>query len=179
VAELRSGARGFWRFVPPAAIMTLAVLALLVTAVASTRGWPLATRLLPERIGILAIGLAVLQLVVDLVKGWRRAPDDDAGSGMDLPVDRSVPLAVVFRRATMSFAWFFALVGMVWLFSFKVTVPLFLFLFLRLQSRESWLVSLLLPAAVTLIVVFGLFDTLLSVPWPEGAVWRLLGLRVR
>ena len=47
---------------------------------------------------------------------------------MDLPVDRSVPVSVVAKRAANTFLWILGLFAAVWLVGFVLSVPLFVFL---------------------------------------------------
>jgi hypothetical protein len=48
-------------------------------------------------------------------------------------------------------------------------------LYLKLQGREGWVVSLALTAAVW-GVFYGLFDRLLHLPFPAGWVQQWLGI---
>ncbi len=51
------------------------------------------------------------------------------------------------------------------------TVPAFVICYMRLEGRERW--SLTLPmAAVTTLFIYGLFDRVLAIPWPQ----TLLGM---
>jgi hypothetical protein len=56
------------------------------------------------------------------------------------------------------------------LLGFSISVPLFVFLYLKLQGKESWILSVVL-AAVAWVFVYGLFDQLLHLPFPQG--WLL------
>jgi hypothetical protein len=86
---------------------------------------------------------------------------------MDLPVDRSVPLSVVAIRAVTAAFWIFGLFAVIWLFGFVVSVPLFVFLYLKLQARESLWISLMSSVSILLLLI-GVFHLVLSVPWPRG-----------
>ena len=50
---------------------------------------------------------------------------------------------------------------------FQVAIPLFLFIFLKIQEKEGWLLSLILPSVVTGIIYF-VFYYLLHVPLYKG-----------
>jgi hypothetical protein len=45
------------------------------------------------------------------------------------------------------------------------TVPIFIVAYMRLEGREPWGVTLIL-AACTTGLIYGLFDQLLTIPWP-------------
>ena len=55
------------------------------------------------------------------------------------------------------------------LFGFLLAAPPMLFVYLRFRSRESWVMSLSLSAAV-FALLYGLFDVVLSVSLWEGLV---------
>ena len=52
------------------------------------------------------------------------------------------------------------------LIGFKLSVPLFLVLYLRLISQAGWIVTLALTGLLTGLVL-GVFDAILHVPWPD------------
>jgi hypothetical protein len=60
------------------------------------------------------------------------------------------------------------------LLGFPIAVPLFVLLYLRLQGREGWIVSLAMTAAVW-GVFYGLFNRLLHLPFPAGWLVTWLG----
>ena len=74
------------------------------------------------------------------------------------------------RKELSIFAWFLGGVALVFLAGFLVAIPLFLFLFLRLHARESWLLSLVLPLCVG-AVVYGAFVFILRVPLEGGLLF--------
>ena len=49
-------------------------------------------------------------------------------------------------------------------------VPLFLFLYLKVQAREGWAMSIGLTAGV-FAAFYGLFDALLHLPFPAGVLF--------
>ena len=66
--------------------------------------------------------------------------------------------------------WLGFLISLIYLLGFLLTVPLFLFLFLKFQGKHSWFVSGVTSLAV-LVFTYGLFGILLSVPFPEGLLF--------
>ena len=74
------------------------------------------------------------------------------------------------KKELIIFAWFLGGVALVFLAGFLVAIPLFLFLFLRLHARESWLLSLVLPLCVGAIV-YGAFVFILRVPLESGLLF--------
>ena len=55
--------------------------------------------------------------------------------------------------------------------SWHMAVPVFVICYMRLEGRERW--SLTVPmAAATTLFIYGLFDRILAIPWPQ----TLLGM---
>jgi hypothetical protein len=74
---------------------------------------------------------------------------------------------VSLRRTALAAAWILGFFAAIVLLGFPIAVPLFVFLYLRLQGREGWLFSLVFTAAVW-ASFYGLFDRLLHLPFAEG-----------
>lgn len=151
----------------PGALFTLAILVIFAFGVFTARHWQIQARLFPWVVGIPGLALCVVQLVGDFLQRSAPGDEDDLRGLMDLPVDRSVPLSIVVRRAVNTFGWILGLFGAIWLIGFVVSVPLFVFLYLWLQAREKLWLSLVY-AACMLVVVIGVFDLILNIPWPGG-----------
>jgi hypothetical protein len=153
----------------PGAVYTLLVLTVFVAAMLETRNWPFTARLFPWAIGIPAVALCLVQLIADLTRASRDESTKELSGILDLPVETGVAKAVVLQRAAGAFGWVFGFFGGIWLLGFLVTVPLFVWLYLTLQSRERWWVSLSTAALVMLFLV-GVFHNILHVHWLEGYI---------
>ena len=68
-------------------------------------------------------------------------------------------------------AWFVGGTVLVYLVGFIVSIPAFLFLFLKWRAKEKWMVSIVVPVAVTAVVYF-VFIWVLSVPLYEGVLFE-------
>jgi hypothetical protein len=66
--------------------------------------------------------------------------------------------------------WLIFLTALTYILGFIVAIPLFLFLFLKLSAKESWLLSITMPAVV-LAVVFFIFSHVLQIPLHEGIIF--------
>jgi hypothetical protein len=64
---------------------------------------------------------------------------------------------------------------LVYLVSFPLAVPLFLFLYLRLQSRVSWSYSTILTGLAWL-AFYALFERLIKLQFAPGEMQTLLGI---
>jgi hypothetical protein len=68
-------------------------------------------------------------------------------------------------------AWFVGGTILVYLVGFILSIPAFLFLFLKWRGKEKWMVSVLVPVVVTAVVYF-VFMWGLSVPLYAGVVFE-------
>jgi len=150
----------------PGALFTVVVLLLMLGLVMSAKQWQYQARLFPWTIGIPTLLLCFLQLGLDLFKTQK---EGDVAGMMDLPVDRSVPVSVVIRRAINIFSWIFGLYLSIYVIGFIISVPLFLLLYLRLQAGEPWNVIVTYTVVMFLFLI-GVFEMVLHIPWPPGVI---------
>jgi len=139
----------------------------------TAKDWRLQARLYPWAIGIPMLVLALVQVVLDL-KGFVAKQGRN-----DAPVDfrfaeRADPV-LARRRAIKIFSWIVAYIGSIWLIGFFYSVPLLVFLYLKVQSGERWPLSIALTAGAW-IFFWALFVRLLHLPFPDGALFTWLGM---
>ena len=101
----------------------------------------------------------VLILIEQLVREVRRP---EIAAGASLP-----------RRERVTLGWMLGLLALIWAIGIVIALPLYLLLYLRVQSRERWTVAITM-AAVTWCVLFAGLGLLLGVQPPAGAVWNWL-----
>lgn len=159
--------------VEPRTLFTAALAIGLAAAIYTARDWPVETRMLPWALGIPGFLMALIQLLLDL-GGQGRTHETAAADLIDLPTDTTLPPDIVTRRASIFFGWFLGLIGGVWLFGFFIAVPLFVCLYLLLRAQEKWW-SALLYTGLTLGFLWLVFDRILRVLWPQGAMFVWLG----
>jgi hypothetical protein len=152
-------------------IFTLVITVLFLAGLYTSREWSIQARLFPWTIGLPALGLCLTQLLMDLWKARKGQPEPTADDQriMDLAVDRDVPNQIVVRRATTLFAWILGLFTSIWLVGFLISLPLFVLSYLRLQSRETWRMSLAWTCC-TVAFTIGLFHYILRAPWPYPVI---------
>jgi len=131
-------------------------------AVYQARRWPIYARLLPWALGFPMLALALAQLALDIRK--KRAKSGDRAA--EEP-GAEIPAPVVRWRTLSIMAWLIGLFLAIWLLGFMVSIPLFTFLYLKIDSGESWWFAILL-SAVTWGFIFGLFQWALNLPFPPG-----------
>jgi TctA family transporter len=150
-----------------ASLFTFVFFLIFAFGIFTAREWQIQARLFPWVVGVPALVLCAVQLFSDFFIRRETSESDETLGFMDLPVDRSVPLSIVFTRAVNTFGWIIGLFATIWLIGFVISVPLFVFLYLILQAREKLWVGLVY-SVVMLVFIIGVFHMVLSVPWPEG-----------
>jgi hypothetical protein len=75
----------------------------------------------------------------------------------------------VLLRGSIFFGWMIAFLGSMALIGLIPTVPIFVISFMRIEGREPWKIVLPMAAGITFLV-YGLFDQLLSIPWPGSVL---------
>jgi hypothetical protein len=146
------------------ASLALALLVLLAAGygVLEAWGWPTKAALFPLAIGIPLICLAAVEGAWTLLRAEEPATD-----AMDFQVSAK---GHGTRRAGIAVAWMLGFFAAIVLLGFPIAVPLFVFLYLRLQGGEGWVLCIVMTLVVWGIF-YGLFDRLLHLPFPAG--WLL------
>ena len=121
-------------------------------AVYAASRWPPKAALFPLVMGIPLLVLTVAQVILELRAAPAPAEPGSAG-----------------RRALTVFAWMGGFIALVLLGGFAAAVPIFVFLYLRLDSREGWLLSATLAAAAWGFFHL-VFQRLLHFPFEAGLI---------
>jgi hypothetical protein len=132
-----------------AALFSLGLALVAAYAVYAALRWPPKAALFPLTMGIPLLVLAAAQTLFEL-----RDPARPEG-----------PLA----RVLAVFAWMIAFIALVLLAGFPIAVPLFVFFYLMVESREKPIVSLVLAAAAWGAFHL-LFERLLHFPFEAGLI---------
>jgi hypothetical protein len=141
-----------------AALFSLALALVAGFAVYTALGWPPKAALFPLTMGIPLFVLATAQTVLDL-------RDPRAPSGP----------AIARRRSLAVFAWMVTFIVLVLLLGFPIAVPLFVFSYLVMESRERWGLSIVLAAAAWGFFHL-VFERLLHFPFEAGLLLQGAGL---
>ena len=130
-------------------------------------------RLYPWAIGIPMLVLAFIQVILEL-RGYKAKQPSD-GAPMDFQFTKAIEPAVAKKRAIIMFGWLLGFFLLVWLLGFEYGIPLMVFGYLKLQSNESWLLSIILTT-LAFIFFWILFVKLLTLPFPQGLIFTWLGM---
>lgn len=148
--------------------LALAIMALSAWGVWSALAWPWKAKLFPLVIGIPLFCLAAAEVL------WVLFGKQPASRASDFKLSEHLPSEVVLRRTLLAASWAVGFFLLILLVGFLVAVPLLVFLYLKLQGKESVLFTSVFTAAVW-GCFYGLFDLLLHLPFPPGWLFALLG----
>jgi hypothetical protein len=121
--------------------------------------WPWKAALFPLVIGIPLFCLAAVEALWGL---FGSAPAEGEAREFQLSIGEETA-----RRTAVAVGWILAFFAAIVLLGFPIAVPLFVLLYLKLQGREGWVLSIVMTLAVW-GVFYGLFDQLLHLPFPAG-----------
>jgi putative tricarboxylic transport membrane protein len=151
-----------------ATAFSLGVVVVLLWALWESRGFGLRAGLFPWAVIVPVLVLALVQATRDVTGRGERAPRDF------VPIGPEAPPGAVGRRSAEIAAWILGTFVAIWLVGFAAATLLITFLYLRLGARERWRTSATLTLAV-FVLVYGLFERALSVPFPPGVLLTWLG----
>lgn len=155
----------------PSLFFILIIMGLSAWGVVTARAWPWKAALFPVVIGVPVFCLAAAELLWDLFGSSTEA----RGQTMDFQLSQHLPSEVVVRRTAAISAWILGFLLAILLLGFPIAVPLFVFLYLKIQGQEGWALSSILTATAWGFF-YGLFDRLLHLPFPDGWIQTWIGV---
>ena len=156
--------------VKPSLLLSLFIMVLSGWAVLAATAWPWKAALFPLVIGIPVFCLAGAEFVLALFGSGAR------GQAMDFQLSEHLPTEVVLRRTLAIFSWILGFFFAILLLGFPIAVPLFVFVYLKVQARAGWMLSSVLTFAAWGFF-YGLFNRLLHLPFPAGWIQVWLGVQ--
>jgi hypothetical protein len=152
-------------------IFSLFLVALAGYVIYSASHWSFKTGFFPLAAAIPLMILALLHLALQLFG----RPEATGERAAEAEFSNELPPELLRRRAIATFSWIGGFVLLVFLLSFPIAVPLFIFLYLRFQSDVNWLRSAALTA-LTWGFYHALFERLINLRFEPGWVQTTLGL---
>ena len=140
-------------------------------AIFAASRWSFKTGFFPLAI---AIPLLILVLVHLYLESFG-APEVSKGPAVDADFSGEVPDEIARRRVLTIFAWIAAFILCVYLIGFPLTVPLFIFFYLKVQSEVSWIHSVALTT-ITWGLFYLLFQRLVHIQFEAGAIQTWLDI---
>jgi putative tricarboxylic transport membrane protein len=147
---------------------SIGIVVVLLWALWASRGFGLRAGLFPWAVIVPALLLAMTQFARDLTGRRQDRPLDLLDTARDVSPD------VAGRRTLEIAAWVVGMFAAIWLIGFAAATLLTTFFYLRLGARERWGISVTLSLGAFLLV-YGLFELALGVPFPPGSLLTWLG----
>jgi hypothetical protein len=136
------------------------ILLVMVAALLVARDWPVRASIIILLLGSIGIILALAQLRLDF-KAARAE-----GAKILRPTFEVQAIEHQGRWGSLEiWAWLWGLFFAIHLIGFPIALPLFVFLYVKLYGGR-WLTAIILTV-VTWGFLHGVYDNLLSVPWPK------------
>ena len=142
-------------------ILAAVIVACAGWAIYAAIGWPFKAKLFPMVIAVTVLCLAAAELA------WALFGSQPAERAADFQMTTEVPREIAVRRTAVVIAWMAGFFAVIVLIGFPWAVPLFVFLYLKVQGRESTWLSVAFSAVVWGLF-YGLFVKLLNIPFPTG-----------
>jgi hypothetical protein len=164
-------------------LFPLFLLCLFVAMMLEAVDWSLYAKIVPLIIGSAAILFCTLTLANEIFK----RPVAAAPAGLEAKVIASVsqkihmdiasnvahlPAKTILVRGMVFFGWMALFLASMALIGLIPTIPLFIVAFMRIEGAEPWRIVIPMALIMTLFV-YGLFDQLLSIPWPGSLLGEL------
>ena len=151
-------------------LMNLGLMVISAGVVSTALKWPFRAALFPVIIGISVFFMAIAELLLNLF-GKKEMVVKEAA--VDFSLSEGMDKALEIRRTLVIFAWIAGFFVLIIFFGFTIAVPLFVFLYLKLQGKEGWGTSLIFSVSAW-VFFYGLFIWLLNTPFQEGWVVEIL-----
>ena len=152
-------------------IFDLFVLLFFALYVWEARGWAFQARMYPWVVGIPMTVLAAMHLVSQLKSANKKESGQRIAS--DFQFTTNIEPSLIFSRTVNIFSWMLGFLLGLWLFGYSLTIPAVTFFYLKIQTKESWPLSIILASCAWLIFWL-LFDRTLLLPFPEGQLFLWL-----
>lgn len=136
--------------------------------IVSALSWPSKAALFPLVISIPLACLAAAEAV------WVFLGEAAKNDASDFKLSDHLPRSVTLRRTALAIGWILGFFAAILLAGFPVAVPLFVFLYLKIQGGEGWTFSAIFTLGVW-ASFYALFDRLLHLPFPPGWIRTALG----
>jgi len=139
-------------------------------ALYSATDWPFRTALFPKMIAVPLLVLALIEMGLSAFSTEKQRE----GHAVDFELTANIDPSVGRRRTLAIVGWILSFFILILLIGFPVGVPVFVFSYLKLGGKEKWGLALILTA-LSWLLMKGLFDRLLHIPFPDGWIQSLFG----
>lgn len=167
---------------PKSSLTTIVLAVVFGYVIFEAYGKPMQAKLFPMIIGVVGLTLVLITLASELRKAFAAEGEGASGSGKVDDARRAGDFTITELektregrlRALEQFGWLAGLLIGLWLLGFYITLPLMMGLYLLRHSEKPVLVAAMTVG--TAIMVWGVFNKLLNLPFPEGQLLVWLNL---
>jgi hypothetical protein len=168
------------------ALFTLLLFAFVALLSSLTLGLGRVARLVPIVVVIPTLLLLVIQLMIDLLpqlaKKYSIIERQDVfrveplreKSLSGLSDERQEEDVSRRNRELKALLWLLVMFGLIYLLGFLIALPLYVFLYLKQQSGEGWMISITTAAGI-FALLYGVFVFAIGTGLYEGHLWRWIG----
>jgi len=145
---------------------TLLLIIAVAVALYASRNWNATTALFPQAVGFPMLALLVAVFAMDIKKG-RRGKENGETDG-DRKFSTATGLTLLYL------AWLAGFVVLAWAIGLLYSIPIYIFTYMKIQGRISWLQCGVYGVAATVFVY--IFGYMFQMVWPEGTLLNILNL---
>jgi hypothetical protein len=166
----------------PLQLFPMFMLGLVAVMMAQAVTWNFSAKIIPMIVGSGALFFCLLSLLNDLFKAethklrsLEAIAMGQVEEKMHMDIGSNIThldTRTILLRGTIFFGWLIGFLASMALIGLIPTVPLFVIAFMRIEGPEPWKVVLPMTIGITLLI-YGLFDQLLSIPWPGSVLGDL------
>lgn len=150
-------------------ILGIGLMLLSGAAVVIALDWPWKAKLFPLAIGIPVFCMAAAEVIWGLLDPAARS------EAMEFKLSEHASEKTTTARTLLAVAWMTGFFAAIALLGFSIAIPILVVLYLKLQGREGWGMTVVFSLAVW-AVFYVVFDRLLHLPFPAGLMQEWLGL---
>jgi hypothetical protein len=143
---------------------TLLLMIAVAAALYTSQRWNATTALFPRAVGFTMLALLVAVLVMDIRKGRLRKEKKETDSERRFSAETGLTLLYL--------AWLAGFVALAWAIGLLYSIPIYVFIYMKIQGRINWLQCGVYAAAATVFVY--IFGYMFQMAWPEGALLSVL-----
>lgn len=156
----------------PEAVFTFFLLSMFLAAIVIGWKWLFIAKLMPVyMVAIPGSLLAMAQIYSDLTGRQVRKDTDSGDTDMDQASISILDKRTEITRTLVFLGWVTGGAVAIWLLGIVVGLPLFVLLYPLVEGKEKWRFSLLMSAG-TYAMLWGLFEYLLKMVWPDGLLFQ-------
>jgi hypothetical protein len=145
---------------------TLLLIIVVAVALYVSQEWNATTALFPQAVGFPMLALLITVLAMDIKKGRRRKENGETDGEGDRKFSTVIGLTLLYL------AWLAGFIVLAWAIGLLYSIPIYIFTYMKIQGRISWLQCGVYAVAATVFVF--IFGYMFQMAWPEGALLSTL-----